>query len=142
MTCINLTELVVMFVWVIGQDHLRAKGNSSPSCTSSMDMWSIFETIHLIRSHAHDCNNNKHPPIFVWSASQPDLELGKGMLILLHPNPIQYSTDWYLLTYASFLHKTLLLYYSCMCMLHECRLFKYIHVQSFTFTIFRRVFLY
>lgn len=67
-------------------------------------------------------------------------------------DPIQYScmlhvykisrARWYLLACASFLYKALLVYYSCMCMLHKCRLFKHVHVQSFTFIIFSMLFLY
>ena len=60
--CISLVAWVGMFVWLIGRDHLRARGNPSPCSTSSSNKSSMSGPMHLMLSHAHDCISNKHPP--------------------------------------------------------------------------------
>jgi len=54
-----------MFVWLIGRDHIRARGNPSPCCTSFSNRSSMCRAMHLMQSHAHDCSSNKHPLILV-----------------------------------------------------------------------------
>ena len=65
MMYISLTAWVGMFVRLIVRDHLCARRNPSPCCTSSSDRSSMHGAMHLIWSYAHHCSSNKHPLISI-----------------------------------------------------------------------------